>query len=48
MTLKNVKPPTYIPHPPIPAMARPTINAFIVGEDAEMALPTSKIKTWAM
>lgn len=48
MTLKKVKPPTYMPQPPIPAIALPTMSAFIVGADAEMALPISKSVTCAM
>ena len=34
----------YIPLPPIPAITRPTIKAFMFGAAPHNALPTSKMK----
>lgn len=39
-----IKAPEKIPADPIPAMARPMINAVEFGAAPQMALPTSKIK----
>ena len=39
-----MKQPENIPAPPIPAIARPIINAMEVGAAPQMALPTSNMK----
>jgi hypothetical protein len=44
VTDKNVNVPRYIPLPPIPAMARPTISAFIVGAAPQSAEPPRKVR----
>jgi len=45
VTESSVMTPTYMPLPPTPAMARPTMRAFMVGAEPQSAEPTSKMST---
>lgn len=40
--------PRYIPLPPIPAIARPTMSAFMVGAAPQTVEPISKMATLSM